>query len=465
MARLPGHHMARQATGTVRLLKSGHYEAVIRVSPSARRGIDLGTTDEREALQLALELAQGATVMRKAGFDADRIQATLKRYLDPACRPEIRRLLDATAEGRAKPAAVVTKAVPTFRTFAETWTSGELHRKFHDHVPDKKSAESDRIRLERHIYPHVGDVPLDKFTKEHAYLVLSKLPAGLKPRTRRHVAQLVSRVLSLAANPCCVIERSPLTRGFLPQSGPRPKFAILYPDEDIQLLGHTDIPLHLRVMYGVAHREGMRRSEIFGLQWLDLDLKRGTCTLLENKTEAPRAWCMQDGTTRALKAYKKRFRANAEPTDHVFADDSGHVNDGSHTAERLRADLLAAGCDRYDLHHDRPNAGRFSMHGLRRSFVTLYLAAGKTETWIADRTGHMSSVQINQYRQDARTLHEANHGRDIDPPVDLDIAIPELAPSQSAHERHTETKSPSPKASRTSSKFHSMFRRDLREQV
>jgi hypothetical protein len=50
------------------------------------------------------------------------------------------------------------------------------------------------------------------------------------------------------------------------------------------------------------------------------------------------------------------------------------------------------------------------VHDLRGTFVTLSLANGKTETWVADRTGHSSSVMINRYRRAARTAAELGSG-------------------------------------------------------
>ena len=61
------------------------------------------------------------------------------------------------------------------------------------------------------------------------------------------------------------------------------------------------------------------------------------------------------------------------------------------------------------------------MHDLRATFVTVSLANGKTETWVADRTGHRSGAMINRYRRAARTWAELGLGS-LAP---LDEAIPE----------------------------------------
>jgi hypothetical protein len=55
------------------------------------------------------------------------------------------------------------------------------------------------------------------------------------------------------------------------------------------------------------------------------------------------------------------------------------------------------------------------------SFVAL--ANGKTESWVADRTGHMSSQMINRYKRWARGHQEQSLGDW----VPLHLAIPELA--------------------------------------
>ena len=62
------------------------------------------------------------------------------------------------------------------------------------------------------------------------------------------------------------------------------------------------------------------------------------------------------------------------------------------------------------------------VHDLRATFVTISLANGKSEAWIADRTGHKSSSMINKYRRKARQAKELGLG-ELTP---LDQAIPEL---------------------------------------
>ena len=78
---------------------------------------------------------------------------------------------------------------------------------------------------------------------------------------------------------------------------------------------------------------------------------------------------------------------------------------------------------------------------MRGTFVPLSLAAGKSETWVGDRTGHTSSIMINRYNRSARSAKELGFvGL-----AALDDGIPELRelPAPRIHqgplaERHTQ---------------------------
>jgi predicted Zn-dependent protease len=63
------------------------------------------------------------------------------------------------------------------------------------------------------------------------------------------------------------------------------------------------------------------------------------------------------------------------------------------------------------------------VHDLRATFVTVALAAGRSEAWVTARTGHRSSGQVANYRRTAATFAELSTGWF----VHLAAAIPELA--------------------------------------
>jgi len=73
--------------------------------------------------------------------------------------------------------------------------------------------------------------------------------------------------------------------------------------------------------------------------------------------------------------------------EHVFRE-AGRPLYVDQMAQHLRADLKAAGIARPEIFERTAVRHPLRVHDLRATFVTVSLANGKTETWVADRTGH-----------------------------------------------------------------------------
>jgi len=312
----------------------------------------------------------------------------------------------------------------TFQQVGEEWTSGKLHERFPDHVNklSPEFLETVKQRLDKGIYPVIGDEPVTTLNRSMCDEVMRRLPipkgkTELSRETRRQYAGLIHRVLNLAEL-AGYIDRNPLPRGWLPKVGAKKRFPILYPSEDRTLLAwnddkaraegatgkHPGIPLAYRVFYGFLHREGMRRSEAALLQWRDLDLEHGTVNLDENKTDHPRWWKLAPGVAEALEDWWARCGEPASDA-RVFTDEHGRPLTLDHLAETTRAHLRKAGLDRADLYSTGPNKGAFGPHCFRRSFVTRSLALGKNEDFVRQRTGHKSG-ELLTYRLAAKALAE-----------------------------------------------------------
>ena len=287
----------------------------------------------------------------------------------------------------------------TFKDLAQRWTSGKLASEFPDHVKAKADAETDRQRLAK-LYPSLGHIALRDFTVADAKRGMAAVPEGRLPSTRRHYAQLISRVMGLAAWPCELIERSPLPRGFLPKVGKRPAFDYLRPAEDQRLLSCTLIPFEARLLYGVLAREGMRLGEARRLLWRHLDLERGVLRLDVSKNGVPRVWALEPSVARAL----KRLGKDKSPDAFVFEGIERKA------ATLFRWHLRAAGVHRAELFERTPQRRPIRVHDLRATFITVGLAEGRTEAWICDRTGHRSSQMVNAYRRAARMATELGLG-------------------------------------------------------
>ncbi len=418
--------MPAKATGSVRW-KDDKWIARVTVAKK-RVGLHLATCiykkDEKKAVERAELLATLASQLVLAGH-----ASVAPSLLERAAARDGKALADVVEAVRrvcAGEVAAVTAQV-TFGEFAEQWTSGKLAKRHPDHVREG-DRKHDAARLSTYVLPLVGGVPLRDFTIDHADAVMAAIPETLSRATRRHVAQVMGRVLALAAFPGRVIATSPLPKGYLPQLGGRKAMTFLYPDEDAKLLATTTIDLAHRVLYGFLAREGMRRSEAGSLTWGDLDLDRGAVRLDVNKTDDPRAWALDPSVVRALRAFRA-LRGEPGSSVVVFEGVHGLVEDrGGEIVETFRSHLGEAKVTRPELFERSDVRQPIRLHDLRATFVTVSLANGKSETWVADRTGHRSSVMINRYRRAARQFAEL----DLGTLVPLDVAVPELRSSQAS---------------------------------
>lgn len=401
--------------------RSGKPYVRLRMGGRSRPTLLLSVNEERSAKQRAAKIAAlvDALVSAGRGNVALHFAKLAAAARDATELQGIEASVKVLCTGRRNG----VKPIVTFRQFSHRWVSGDLHREYPQRVRLKRTADIDRYQLDLYINPIVGDVPLAAFTSEHAEEVMARLPAHLSPASCRHVAQVLRRVLSLAVFPAQLIERSPLSRGFLPIVERRKAFAYLFPDEDAALLGCTEIPLIRRLLYGVLVREGLRSGEAKALSLSDLDLARSIVRLDTNKTNDPRAWALDRGVALALEAWCTHHhpRHPRPPLDAlVFALPDGGALEVR--ADAFRRDLKRAGVKRAELFERSDTRAPIRLHDLRATFVTLSLASGKSETWVADRTGHRSSEMINRYRRPARTHAELGLGT-LQP---LHEAIPEL---------------------------------------
>lgn len=352
---------------------------------------------------------------------------------DAAKMAELGRAVDGIVAGRIVKSTATKPGALTFRVFAERWTNGELHRLYPDVVRDKRTAHTDASRLDTHVYPLIGDRELASLTIDDALEVLRKLPSELSPASRRHVAQLLTRIFALAVYPCRLLASSPLPRGFLPKLTKKKAKAALYPDEEAALLACQGVPLGNRMLYGFVAREGMRSSEALSMTWGDLDLKRGAVRLDKNKTDDPRAWALDPSTAEALRRWRKTLPAS--PADALVF---GTLDTRGRLADAFRSHLELAGVKRAELFERSSTRRRVRFHDLRATFVTVALAAGRTEAWVTARTGHRSSGQVATYRRLAQTFTDVGAGWF----ASMVDAIPELAEDAAAKRGCSESERP-----------------------
>jgi integrase len=256
------------------------------------------------------------------------------------------------------------------------------------------------------IKPHLGDIALQKLMPEmirhwHAALI----DKGLAPRTVHHAHRLLRQVLATA------VKDGKLARNVAdvhrPPKVKRTQVEILSTDQittvQTALQGHTLSPI-----VALALGTGMRRGELLGLQWGDVDLDSVTLQVKRSLEEtsaglrlkAPKSdsgWrtiTLPSATVAMLRDHKlqqMQFRLVAgaskiEPDTLVFTDIHGQMLK-PHTVSRAGRRVVEA-----------KQLPRVTFHALRHTHVSVLIREGVDILTISRRIGHAKpSVTLDVY--------------------------------------------------------------------
>ncbi|MBE3576856.1 MAG: site-specific integrase [Limnochordales bacterium] len=275
---------------------------------------------------------------------------------------------------------------PTVEAFLTQWL--EHHKQFggRDGGPLRPNTVRDySVQLRLHIIPAIGQLRLDKVTPRHLQALYSQiLQKGLSPR-RAEMAHKLLHVAFEAAVKEGLLTRNPCDLIADPPRAVKHEVAFLTKEQARLMLEEAKksvayLPLLL------AFSTGMRRGEILGLRWRNVDLQHGVIHVVEQlqrdglqplKTQQSRRDIPMPPE---LWETLKRHRASQK----VISLD-GFVCTGRHggpvSAQHLDH-MFAAIRDRLGL--DK----RLTLHSTRKSFATWLADAGVDPKTIAALLGH-----------------------------------------------------------------------------
>lgn len=193
---------------------------------------------------------------------------------------ELTRLMNRKNEG-----TYVDPTTMTVAEYLEHWLTVDIDRRV-----AAKTAQRHRQIVTNNITPRLGSVPMRKLTPVHieafeaelqreGYLKGRKRGRGLAAQTVLHVHRTLSQALEHAVK-TEVLFKNPALQVRPPRPPHREIKILSKPEIATVLRAAAETDLHLPVLVDVL--TGLRRGELFGLRWSDLDLTR--CRLTVNQS-------------------------------------------------------------------------------------------------------------------------------------------------------------------------------------
>ncbi|MEV1145994.1 tyrosine-type recombinase/integrase [Micromonospora sp. NPDC049799] len=262
-----------------------------------------------------------------------------------------------------------------------------------------------RKLIENHVRPALGRLALDKLTPTVIRRLLAeKTDAGLSATTVRHIHGLIRNSLGDAEREELVHRNA--AKSVRPPAMRQVERRALGVDEAKRLLdvlrGHR-----LEGLYVCALTVGLRRGELLGLAWSDIDFDAGTLTvrqtvqraggrlqLVAPKTERSRRTVPVPAQTLALfRAHRRqqaadRLAAGERWQDHglVFPSKVGTPMDPDHIDRTWHKIRVAAGLD------------WLRLHDLRHACATFLLVSGASPRTVMKVLGHSQiGLTMNTY--------------------------------------------------------------------
>ena len=254
--------------------------------------------------------------------------------------------------------------------------------------------------LKNHIKPQIGSIPLADLTSldlQRFYKHLldggrvdrieaKKKPKGLAPKTVRNIHQIISSALKLA-NEQRLIAHNPADGCALPKAE-RKEMQTL-PVEQLTSFLREAKDSGVFALYYIDLTTGLRRGELLGLKWSDIDLEKGDLRvqrqigridgkIIEMPLKTKNAYRTLPLSTDAISVLKMQ-KCKVGNSEWVFPSPTGGPMSPDSVLHMLQRVLKRAGLP------------RIRFHDLRHTFATMALQNGVDVKTVSSMLGHYSA--------------------------------------------------------------------------
>jgi integrase len=337
----------------------------------------------------------------------------MARYtIQTADGPKRRTIYGKKGESREDVAAKLTKAMAD-RDGGITYDAGKLTVEEHlrrwlsDSVRDtvrRRTYERYESIVRVHLIPTIGRIKLKTLTPAHVRaLYRAKLDAGLVPRSVLHIHRTLSKALKQATDD-----------GLIPRNvaglvkPPRPRREEISPldSEQVRALFKTARGDRLEALYVLAVTTGLRRGELQGLKWEDLDLEAGTLQARRTLSEPKGGWIFEAPKSGKGRSVRCPQRALEALRSHRTCQNEERLRVGPHWQDNglvfpsgIGTPLLGGNLNRaFKAVLKRVGLSEIRFHDLRHTCATLLLRQGVNPKFVQELLGHADvSLTLNIY--------------------------------------------------------------------
>ena len=324
---------------------------------------------------------------------------------DPATGKQIfKSVLDKTqAEVKEKLKKALVEAGQIDFTKSGKYTVGTWMDEWFENVAKIKvrpsSHQTYRSYIDNHIKPNIGNIPLEKLTTmdlQKLYRTLltkgrvdrieaENQPSGLSAKTVRNINQVISSALDLAVAQK-IIPSNPTDACELPKVEHREMQTI--PEEQLQAFLAEAKATGVYEMYYIELATGLRRGELLGLKWQDIDWKNAIIKvrrqiarvdgqIVETPLKTKNSYRTVTISPQAIEVLKQQKAKTHD--QYVFPSPNGGPISPDSVNNTLKRVLARAGIPKV----------RF--HDLRHTFATIALQNGVDIKTVSGMLGHFSA--------------------------------------------------------------------------
>lgn len=256
------------------------------------------------------------------------------------------------------------------------------------------------LMTRHHILPYIGHFPIMKLTPAIIQSYYAELGRGSLARSSQHKIHNVLKMCLDRAVQWSLVQRNPCKLVDAPPKQRRPEIKVWTAQEARKFLQAAQDD-RLYAIYVLALTTGMRKGEIIGLQWSDIDLKgqyltvrrivvqvRGKNFVTEPKTPSSRRRIdLPAVAVQALHEHKRKMAAEGWAVPWVFVNQAGTPIYGNALGSRDFPRLVM-----------KAQVPRIKFHDQRHTAATLMLMEGIHPKVVQERLGHSSiSMTLDTY--------------------------------------------------------------------